>query len=91
MSKPLKPVLITLAVLAIGFLFYRMTMSQQLASCEVCVSFNGAQNCAKASGPTEDEAARTAQVTACGVLTGGMNDAIACQGRPPVARRCPAN
>lgn len=91
MHKLRTPLLVIAALAATGLLFYRLTMGTQTASCEVCVAFNGAQNCAKASGASEEEAARTAQVTACGVLTGGMNDAIACQSRPPVARRCPAN
>lgn len=84
------PLLVLAAVAAIGVLFYRLTMQSQTASCEVCVSFNGGRNCAKATGATEAEAARTAQVTACGVLTNGMNDAIACQSRPPAVKRCPA-
>ena len=54
----------------------------------MCVEYNGLRNCASASHETEDEAARSAQTTACGPVTSGMNDAIACDSRPPVTRRC---
>jgi hypothetical protein len=91
MQKLRTPLLVLVGIIAAGMLFYRLTMQSQTATCEVCVAFNGGQNCAKASGASEAEAARTAQTTACGVLTNGMNDAIACQSRPPVAKRCPAN
>lgn len=64
------------------------TLSAQKVECDVCVEFNGAKNCAKASHETEAEAARSAQTTACGPLAKGMNDAIACEGRPPVTRQC---
>ena len=64
------------------------TLSAQRAECEVCVEFNGKRNCAVASHETEDLAARSAQTTACGPLTRGMNEAIACDARPPVTRQC---
>ena len=64
------------------------TLSAQKAECDVCVEFNGKRNCATASHSTEDEAARSAQTTACGPLVAGMNDAIACDARPPASRQC---
>lgn len=64
------------------------TLSAQKAECEVCVEFAGGRNCASASHENEDEAARSAQTTACGPLTSGMNDAIACDNRPAVSRQC---
>lgn len=81
--------LIGLVVAAIfaSFLLWS-TLSAQKLDCEACVEFAGKQNCAKASGVTEVEALRTAVSTACGPLTQGMNESIACQNRPPVVRRC---
>ncbi|HPF60623.1 MAG: hypothetical protein KC544_00840 [Gemmatimonadetes bacterium] len=64
------------------------TLSAQKVECEVCVEFNGRRNCAIASHETELEAARSAQNTACGPLTSGMNDAIACDARPPLSKNC---
>lgn len=68
--------------------FWTTTMGAQAHECEVCVAFGPGRNCAKATGPDEAEATRTAQTAACGPLTFGMNDAIACANRPPVVRRC---
>lgn len=83
--KPLAWIALVLAFT--GFLAWT-TLSGQKVECEVCVEFNGKRNCATASHATEDEAARSAQTTACGPVTSGMNDAIACDGTPPVSRQC---
>ena len=69
-------------------IFWTTTMQAQAVECEVCVAFGPGRNCATASGPDEVEAVRTAQTAACGPLTAGMNEAIACANRPPVVRRC---
>jgi hypothetical protein len=71
----------------VGFLVWS-TIKAQEVECKVCVTFNGRENCALASGSTESEAAETAQSTACGPLTSGMNDAIACGRIAPTARQC---
>jgi hypothetical protein len=83
--------LIGLAVAAIfaSFLLWS-TLSAQRVDCEACVDFGGRRNCAKASGATEREALQTAQLTACGPVTMGMDESIACQNRPPVTRACNA-
>ena len=78
--------LIVAAIFA-SFLLWS-TLSAQRVDCEACVEFSGGRNCAKASGTSEDEAVRTAVSTACGPLTQGMNESIACQNRPPVVRQC---
>lgn len=83
-----KKLLTIAAVIAFfGFLLYN-TLSAQKATCEVCVEYNGGRNCATASHESEDEAKHSAQTTACGPLTSGMNDAIACGRRPPVTSQC---
>lgn len=64
------------------------TLSAQRVDCDACVEFAGRRNCAKASGTSEAEALRTAVSTACGPVTRGMNESIACQNRPPVVRQC---
>jgi hypothetical protein len=64
------------------------TLSAQKVECEVCVEYNGKRNCAVASHETEADAARSAQNTACGPITNGMNDAIACDARPPISQSC---
>jgi hypothetical protein len=64
------------------------TLRSQGVECQVCVQFGGRENCAVASGPSEDAAAETAQSTACGPVTNGMDDAIACGRKPSVSRQC---
>ena len=70
-----------------GLLLYN-TLSAQKATCEVCVEFSGVRNCATASHESEDEAAHSAQMTACGPLTGSMDGRIACSRRPPTTSQC---
>lgn len=81
-------ILTLLALAGIATLFWKKTMAAQLATCEVCVVFNGQRQCSKASGASAQEAARAAQSTACGPVSNGMNEKIACDSRPPVVQRC---
>lgn len=81
MSKTtLVSILFLLAVL--GALVYS-TLDLQGYSCEVCITFNGRTNCAKASGTSREEAQRTATDTACAPITGGMSETIACSNTAP--------
>lgn len=78
-----------LALIVAFFAFLAWTtLSAQKVECEVCVEYNGGSNCAKASHENENDAARSAQTTACGPLAHGMNDAIACDNKPAVSKRC---
>ncbi len=81
--------LLTIAIITafIAFLAWS-TLNSQPVTCDVCVRYRGLENCASASGVSEAEAAGTAQTTACGPLTGGMNDAIACGNLQPLSRQC---
>lgn len=83
--------LLTVAVILafVAFLAYS-TLSAQKVTCNVCVEFNGRKNCASASHSDEIEAARSAQTTACGPVTAGMNETIACGNRPALSRSCRA-
>ena len=81
--------LLTMAVILmfIAFLAYS-TMSAQKVTCNVCVEFKGRSNCAPASANDEIEATRSAQNTACGPVTSGMNETIACGNKAPVSQSC---
>jgi len=76
------------AIVAFVALLLFNTLSAQKVTCDVCVEFNGQRNCATASHESEEEAARSAQMTACGPVTNGMDDQIACGRRPPVSTQC---
>jgi hypothetical protein len=81
--------LLTLAaVLAFAAMLLYSTLSAQKAECEVCVSFNGRDNCATARGSSEVEAARSAQSTACGTIASGMAETINCGNVVPTRKRC---
>lgn len=81
--------LLTIGAIAlfVAFLLWT-TLGAQQVECEVCVEYAGQRNCATASNETEEAAMAAAQTTACGPVTAGMNDVIACQNRPPVTRQC---
>lgn len=81
--------IITLVAIALfGALLLFNTLSAQKVECNVCVEYNGARNCATASHENEKDARTSAQTTACGILTNGMNDAIACGRVVPVSAQC---
>ena len=82
------PILTILLIAAAGYFFWQKTMAAQLATCEVCVVFNGLRQCSRASGATPKEAAQTAHATACGPVANGMNEKIACDRRPAALQRC---
>lgn len=83
--------LLTLVFLvAIGGVLLWSTLRSQNVECRVCMEFGGGRNCATAIAVNEVEAARSAQTTACGILTNGMNESIACSNRQPVERSCRA-
>jgi hypothetical protein len=88
MSPARNKIITALAIAGfIAFLAWSTFRSQGL-ECQVCVQFRGRANCAVASGPTDVEASRTAHNTACGPVTNGMDDAIACNNEPPVSTTC---
>jgi hypothetical protein len=88
MSQTRNRLITLVAIAAFVALLLWSTIKAQGVECRVCINFNGMENCAVASGSTAAEAAETAQSTACGPLTGGMNDAIACGRIAPVSQAC---
>ncbi len=80
---------VTIAVV-LGFVAFLLwsTLSSQRAECTVTVEFQGATRTATASGATEADAAEQAQTAACGPITNGMDESIACSRRQPVSKQC---
>jgi hypothetical protein len=64
------------------------TLSSQHVECTVAVVFQSDRNVGTASAATEADALREAQTAACGPLTQGMDDRIACSRVPPVDKDC---
>jgi hypothetical protein len=85
-----KMFLTLLAVLAFAALLLWSTLASQHVECTVTVGFGGTQGTGAASASSEADAVREAQTAACGPITSGMNDRIACSRIRPVSRRCRA-
>ncbi len=52
---------------------------------EVCMEFKGQSACRTASGPTRDEAVKTATDNACALIASGMTDTMTCGHMQPVS------
>lgn len=80
---------VTIAIV-IGFVLFLAwsTLSSQKIECTATMEFDGRQATASASAATETDALTQARSTACGPISSGMNDRIACDGRPPVTHQC---
>ena len=87
MTAPRK-ILVIAAILAFVAFLAWSTLSAQKVECDVCVEFANGRNCASATAASEEEAARSAQTTACGPLASGMTASIACGNAPPASRQC---
>lgn len=87
MSSRVRLVTILLVAGFVAYLLYGTLASQQ-AECTVTVEYQGERRTATASADSEDAAAEQAQTAACGPMTRGMNESIACSRVVPVARQC---
>ncbi|MBK5187840.1 MAG: hypothetical protein JJD97_06310 [Gemmatimonadaceae bacterium] len=76
------------AVVVLAAILLWSTLEAQKAACTVCVSYRGSRNCARATAASPKEAARSAQSTACGPVSRGMDQSIECDNMPPVEVHC---
>lgn len=81
--------LVTIGALAVfgAYLLYS-TLTSQKYSCTVSVTYQGRSGTATASAASEHDAKQQAQTTACGPITSGMNESIACSNTPPAKTEC---
>jgi hypothetical protein len=70
--------IIFLAVLAFLAILFRSMMDLRKNRVEVCITFNGRQSCRVASGPTQQDAIRTASDNACALIASGVTETMAC-------------
>lgn len=59
--------------------------------CDVCMRYEGRENCRTASAATRDEAMRSAVDNACALLASGMTETIRCQRGEPARTECRAS
>ena len=67
-------------------LFLSLGFSQH--TCEVCVEFNGRNQCRKASGADKETAMRTAHDNACSFLVASKTDGFLCGQTQPARVSC---
>lgn len=75
-------------LIAIVALVIWLSTSIGAIECRVCIDFEGRRNCATAAAPTKEEAMHSARNTACGTISGGVRDSIACGNTPPSEMTC---
>ena len=90
MNRSAKWTLTLIVVALMGFMVYS-SMARVKQHCDVCVTFNGRRNCARAAGANEREARQGALMTACGPLASGMDETIRCQNTQPASAVCATN
>ena len=78
---------ILFSLIVLGVLIYS-TMNLQQYSCEVCITYQGQNNCSSAAGTSREEAIRTATDVACAPITNGMTESIQCSNTPPKSVNC---
>ena len=67
-------------------LFQSMTLQQ--ATCEICMEYNGREQCRTVAAATEEEAIQGAIHNACAFISGGMTDSMACGRTEPASVSC---
>jgi hypothetical protein len=77
-----------MVVLLFGAFLLWSTLASQHVECTVALSFGGREGKGTASAASREDALREAQTAACGPISQGMNDRIACSRIPPVTTRC---
>jgi hypothetical protein len=68
--------------------FTYLTISPNEVICEVCVEFRGVTECRRAAARDREEAEMNAASTACGLISGGVTDGIACRNTTPKSVAC---
>lgn len=87
MSKRVKILLAVAFSAVVGYILVS-PMWLGKVSCEVCMEFEGKKDCRIASGPSRDEATRTARDNACAQVAFGREDSIRCGNTEPASVRC---
>jgi hypothetical protein len=76
------------AIVVFGAYLLYSTLTSQKYSCTVSITYQGRTGTATASAASEQDATQQAQTTACGPITSGMNESIACSNTAPTKTEC---
>jgi hypothetical protein len=85
MKRALIPAGIIVA-LAVGLVLQLGTQGGTL--CRVCITYEGARQCAEARADIQADAEREAQSSACSLIAHGVSDAMACPNVRPDTVEC---
>lgn len=85
MSKPMWVAMGVLVFVALIGVMTMIMLDLRQNRVEVCMAFGGRTNCSTASGPTREEALRTATHAACTLIASGVTDSQACERGEPVS------
>ena len=77
-----------LLFLAIAAVLAYQSLSVANATCEVCMSYRGQQQCRTVSAADEKEALQGAITNACAFISSGVTDSMACARGEPVSKKC---
>ena len=83
-----KLLIIGAIVVAVGGLFYYLTVSPVRHECEIVFEYKGRSVTARAAGVTKEDAVRAAVTVACGQITSGMGELIQCENMKPKTETC---
>lgn len=83
MSKTVAIGIVFLGVV-LAFLIYS-TMHVAKYRVEVCIAFQGANQCRTASADTQAHALQSAQSNACALLTSGVTETMQCERQTPTS------
>jgi hypothetical protein len=88
-KHPWRNAILTFAVLApiAAVVVYSSFHVSQFA-CEVCISFQGRDQCRTVKAQTQEEALRGAIDNTCGILASGVTDTLRCQRTMPTTSKC---
>lgn len=73
---------ILFAALVLGYLVVS-SFKKQPFRCEICITFKGRRDCGTGAAQSEMDALRTATMTACAQISGGVIESNQCENTPP--------
>jgi hypothetical protein len=73
---------ILFVALVLGYLV-TSSFKKQPYRCQTCITFQGRRACSIGAAQTALEAQRTAIMTACGQISGGVTESNQCENTPP--------
>jgi hypothetical protein len=73
---------ILFVILVLGYLV-SSSFRRQPYRCKVCITFKGRTDCGTGAAQTEMDAQRTAIMTACAQISGGVTESNQCENTPP--------